>query len=186
VSPRKRADLGKALGARLAARIAAAVLCILAGSSAASAQAVMAPGMDMGHAGMPMSGTTMSGSTDLAVPMEREGSGTSWQPDSAPEYGAMHMTSTSMLMTHYAAFPRYVETGSARGSRRFDAPNWFMVMGSRDAGRVALRRAAARLDGGGLRRFHHRDVRRRLGCRYHRAAEIRSARRYFTSALTTT
>jgi hypothetical protein len=39
-----------------------------------------------------------------------------------------------MLMTHYAAFPRYVETGSTRGSRRFDAPDWFMVMGAADAG----------------------------------------------------
>ena len=83
---------------------------------------------------MRMSETTMRGATDLAVPMQREGSGTAWQPDSAPEYGAMHATPTSMLMTHYAAFPRYVEAGSARGSRRIDAPNWFMVMGSRNAG----------------------------------------------------
>ncbi len=95
----------------------------------------MAPGMDMKHGdGMQMSGLTMKGATDLVVPMEREGSGTSWQPDSAPGYGAMHVTPTSMLMTHYAAFPRYVETGSARGSRRFDAPNWFMVMGSQNLG----------------------------------------------------
>jgi hypothetical protein len=95
----------------------------------------MAPGMNMQHsAGMDMSGMRMKGATDLVVPMGREGSGTSWQPDSAPEYGAMHMTSTSMLMTHYAAFPRYVETGSARGSRRFDAPNWFMAMGSQNLG----------------------------------------------------
>jgi hypothetical protein len=83
---------------------------------------------------MRMSGTTMQGANDLVVPMEREGSGTAWQPDSAPEYGAMHATPASMLMTHYAAFPRYVETGSARGSRRFDAPNWLMVMGSQKLG----------------------------------------------------
>ena len=76
----------------------------------------------------------MQGAADLGVPMEREGSGTSWQPDSAPEYGSMHETPASMLMTHYAAFPRYVETGSTRGSRRFDAPNWLMVMGSQKMG----------------------------------------------------
>ncbi len=88
------------------------------------------PGMDMGHGNMPVSGTAMEGANDLAVPMEREGSGTSWQPDAAPENGAMRATPASMLMTHYAAFPRYAETGSARGSQRVDAPNWFMLMGS--------------------------------------------------------
>lgn len=87
--------------------------------------------------GMRMPGMTMNGTADIAVPMAREGSGTSWQPDSAPEYGAMHVTPGSMLMTHYAAFPRYVETGSARGSRRADAPNWFMLMGSRSLGSSA-------------------------------------------------
>lgn len=76
----------------------------------------------------------MQGASDLAVPMAREASGTSWQPDSAPEYGALHATPTSMLMTHYAAFLRYADTGSARGSRRLDAPNWLMVMGSRNLG----------------------------------------------------
>ena len=76
----------------------------------------------------------MQGTSDLAVPMAREASGTSWQPDSAPEYGALRTTPTSMLMTHYAAFLRYVDTGSTRGSRRLDAPNWLMVMGSRKLG----------------------------------------------------
>ena len=103
--------------------------------SAPAPAASMAPGMNMQHGGgMQMSGTAMQGATDLAVPMEREGSGTAWQPDSAPEYGSMRATPTSMLMTHYAAFPRFAETGSARGSRRFDAPNWLMVMGSQKLG----------------------------------------------------
>jgi hypothetical protein len=102
---------------------------------ASAAPAASAAPMKMQHdGGMRMGDMTMKGATDLVVPMEREGSGTSWQPDSAPEYGAMHVTGTSMLMTHYAAFARYVETGSARGSRRFDAPNWFMLMGSSAAG----------------------------------------------------
>ncbi len=106
-----------------------------AAPSPAPPTASMAPGMNMQRsAGMEMPGTAMQGANDLVVPMEREGSGTAWQPDSAPEYGAMNATPTSMLMTHYAAFPRYVETGSARGSRRFDAPNWLMVMGSQKLG----------------------------------------------------
>ncbi|MEA2787330.1 MAG: hypothetical protein QOF71_3434 [Candidatus Eremiobacteraeota bacterium] len=92
--------------------------------------ASMAPGMNMQHG----AAMRMQGANDLAVPMEREVSGTAWQPDSAPEYGTMHATPASMLMTHYAAFPRYVDTGSTRGSRRFDAPNWLMVMGSHTAG----------------------------------------------------
>jgi hypothetical protein len=105
------------------------------GPSSPSPAPSMAPGVNMQRDGsMRMSGMTMQGATDLVVPMEREASGTAWQPDSAPEYGAMHATPTSMLMTHYAAFPRFVETGSARGSRRFDAPNWLMVMGSQKLG----------------------------------------------------
>jgi hypothetical protein len=42
----------------------------------------------------------------------------------------MRMGARDMQMSHGAIFPRYVSTGSNRGDRRADAPNWFMSMGT--------------------------------------------------------
>ena len=61
--------------------------------------------------------------------MSQEASGTAWLPSSSPMYGKMFMQpSGDMLMVHGAVMPRYVNTGSKRGDRRFDAPNWVMGM----------------------------------------------------------
>lgn len=73
----------------------------------------------------------MSGIVDAREPMAREGSGTSWQPDSTPMYGSMNMhRDGGMTMLSGFAAPRFVSTGSARGDHRFDAPNWLMYMQS--------------------------------------------------------
>ncbi len=79
-------------------------------------------GMDMGG----ISG--MSSSIDLNDPMSQEASGTAWLPSSSPMYGKMSMNKGNMLMLHGAVMPRYVNVGSQRGDRRFDAPNWGMAM----------------------------------------------------------
>ena len=47
----------------------------------------------------------MHSTIDLADPMSREGSGTSWLPDSSPMYGKMFMFGEDMLMLHGAIFP---------------------------------------------------------------------------------
>ena len=47
----------------------------------------------------------MHSTIDLADPMSREGSGTSWIPDSSPMYGRMFMFGEDMLMLHGANFP---------------------------------------------------------------------------------
>jgi hypothetical protein len=73
----------------------------------------------------------MHSTIDLADPMSREGSGTSWIPDSSPMYGRMFMFGENMLMLHGAIFPRYTNVSTRRGDDRFDAPNWFMGMFSR-------------------------------------------------------
>src|SRR5207244_8570810 len=65
---------------------------------------------------------------DLADPMSREGSGTSWLPDSSPLYGKMFMFGEDMLMLHGAIFPRYTNVSTRRGDDRIDAPNWLMGM----------------------------------------------------------
>ncbi len=84
-------------------------------------------GMDTAMPGMSMMG--MSSSVDLNDPMSQEASGTAWLPASSPMYGKMVMGKNGdMLMLHGAVMPRYVNTGSKRGDRRFDAPNWFMGM----------------------------------------------------------
>lgn len=102
------------------------------------------PGQTM--SGMDMSGMgamSMPSSIDLNDPMSREASGTAWLPDSSPMYGKMFMQPNGgMLMLHGAIMPRYVNVGSMRGDRRFDAPNWFMGMYSHplgDKGQLGLR-----------------------------------------------
>jgi hypothetical protein len=70
----------------------------------------------------------MHSSLNLAEPMSRESSGSSWVPDSTPMYGRMLMFGDDMLMLHGGIFPRYVNTNTRRGDDRIDAPNWFMAM----------------------------------------------------------
>src|SRR5437867_6501948 len=79
----------------------------------------------------------MHSSIDLADPMSREGSGTSWLPDSSPMYGRMFMFGDDMLMLHGAIFPRYTNVGTPRGDDRMDDPNWIMAMYSHPFGQSA-------------------------------------------------
>ena len=76
----------------------------------------------------------MHSSIDLADPMSREGSGTSWLPDSSPMYGRMFMFGDDMLMLHGAIFPRYTNVSTRRGDDRIDATNWIMGMYSHPVG----------------------------------------------------
>ncbi len=86
-----------------------------------------------GHGGHEMH-MEMHSSIDIADPMNREGSGTSWLPDSSPMYGRMFMFDENMLMLHGAIFPRYTNVSTRRGDDRIDAPNWFMAMFSHPFG----------------------------------------------------
>src|SRR5260370_42245558 len=71
---------------------------------------------------------SMQSSVNIADPMSRESSGTSWVPDSTPIYGHMWMVGDDMLMLHGAIFPRYTNVSTRRGDDRIDAPNWIMAM----------------------------------------------------------
>ena len=77
---------------------------------------------------------SMQSSVNIADPMNREGSGTSWLPDSTPIYGRMFMLDGDMLMLHGAIFPRYTNVSTQRGDDRIDAPNWIMEMYSHPLG----------------------------------------------------
>jgi hypothetical protein len=76
----------------------------------------------------------MRSSINMADPMNRESSGTSWIPDSSPMYGRMFMFGDDMLMLHGAIFPRYTNVTTRRGDDRIDAPNWIMAMFSHSLG----------------------------------------------------
>ena len=93
------------------------------------------------HGAHPMK--EMSSTVNIGDPMNREGSGTAWLPDSSPMYAYSKMYENGgMLMLMGTAFIRYTQIGSERnvsvagkGDRnRFDAPNMFMAMYSKPIG----------------------------------------------------
>ena len=93
-----------------------------------------------------MPGDTMSSSLLPSLPMTRDGSGTSWIPDTSPMHAVHAGAHVWVLMFHGLAFLRYTsqdafESG-ARGESALDAPNWFMAMAQHrlgDTGRLGLR-----------------------------------------------
>jgi hypothetical protein len=92
-------------------------------------------GMELpGHQHGEQEEMAMESSVSVADPMSREGSGTSWLPDSSPVYGRMLMLGEDMLMLHGAIFPRYTNVSTRRGDDRIDAPNWLMGMYSHPLG----------------------------------------------------
>lgn len=76
------------------------------------------------------------------LPMNRDGSGTSWVPDETPMYMYMVHSKNWMHMFHGSFFARYndqdVFNKGRRGGSQFDAPNWFMYMAQRKVGNNGL------------------------------------------------
>jgi len=68
------------------------------------------------------------GAEPLSFTHSREGSGTSWMPDSSPVFAHHFMAGDWMLMLHYAATLGYDDQWSDRGSRRLTSTNWVMGM----------------------------------------------------------
>ena len=107
----------------------------------------------MNHAGMTGmmdSSMTMSHSFSRNLPMNRNGSGTSWHPDNTPLYAYMLHTPKWNYMLHYSIFLRHTNQNfnnpNGRGrDRQFDAPNWFMGMAQRNVGQRGLFLARAML-----------------------------------------
>jgi len=66
----------------------------------------------------------------LSFSHAREGSGTSWMPDSSPVFAHHFAAGDWMLMLHYWATAGYDDQWSDRGSRRFLSTNWIMGMAS--------------------------------------------------------
>lgn len=97
--------------------------------------------MDMDHDMHTMS-APMSHIYSLNLPMSRNGSGTAWMPDATPMFGYMAHSGSWMFMFHGNIFLRYtsqdVTKEGSRGASKFDAPNWFMVMGQSKVGNSGL------------------------------------------------
>ncbi len=91
----------------------------------------------MEHMSMPM-----SHAFSRNLPMNRNGSGSSWLPDASPMYGYMFHSRKWMYMLHGNVFLRYtyqdIGRKGDRGGDKFDAPNWFMLMAQRNVGKKGL------------------------------------------------
>lgn len=100
------------------------------------------PRRDTGHKGHDMKEMPfMSHAYSLHLPMNRNGSGTSWLPDETPMY--MNMTGKKATwMFHYNIFLRYTNTdifkSGTRGADKLSVPNWFMVMMNKRVGKRGL------------------------------------------------
>jgi hypothetical protein len=95
----------------------------------------------MNHS-MDSSKVPMTHAYSLNLPMNRNGSGTGWLPDSSPMYAYMLHSKKWMYMIHGNIFIRYnnqdVSNKGTRGDWKVDAPNWFMAMGQRRVGMKGL------------------------------------------------
>ncbi|NID09454.1 hypothetical protein [Fibrivirga algicola] len=93
---------------------------------------------------MPMG--SMSHYLSRNLPMNRNGSGTSWMPDKTPMYAYMAHSPGSgkwMYMLHYSVFLRHTNQsfnnpGKRGREARIDAPNWAMGMAQRTVGKKGL------------------------------------------------
>ncbi|GAB3881834.1 hypothetical protein [Spirosoma agri] len=106
--------------------------------------------MDTTMSGKSMPGMTHSLSRNL--PMNRNGSGTSWHPDNTPMYAYMtHPTQKGWsYMLHYAIYLRYTSQNATNANGRgraqqLGAPNWFMGMAQRKVGQRGLFQVRAML-----------------------------------------
>ncbi|MBC7451238.1 MAG: hypothetical protein H7259_07090, partial [Cytophagales bacterium] len=76
------------------------------------------------------------------LPMNRNGSGTTWFPDNSPMYMNMWHTKGWMLMLHYGVFLNYsaqnLNNKEKRGDNMFSSSNWVMLMANKSVGKNGL------------------------------------------------
>lgn len=82
-------------------------------------------------------------SFSLSLPMNRNGSGTSWLPDNTPMYAYMlHGKNGWNYMLHGNLYVRNTwqnfSNNYKRGGKQFDAPNWLMGMAQKQVGKNGL------------------------------------------------
>lgn len=89
-----------------------------------------------------MSMGNMSHAFSLNLPMNRNGSGTSWNPDASPMYMYMLHAKKWMYMFHGNFFIRYnrqdIGQAGSRGGEQWDGPDMMMGMAQRPVGKKGL------------------------------------------------
>jgi hypothetical protein len=103
----------------------AAILVAALAPLTARAQKDTMPAMP-GMSGMPNMETRMAGV--LGIPHTRLGSGTSWQPQTAPHYGWHFVRGSWTLMVHGVAYAEYDRQLGVRGDDQVGSINWGMLM----------------------------------------------------------
>src|SRR5579864_8153548 len=115
-------------------------LVIAISSIALFGQAARLPAQRMNMPGMGDSTARMAGV--LGIPMNRDGSGTSWLPDASPMMANHFSAGAWNFMFHYRAFVYYDRQNDAdqarRGDDQFGSVNWAMLMAGRDLARGHL------------------------------------------------
>ncbi len=93
------------------------------------------------HAQMHMQHPMSTAETPLGIPETRQGSGTSWLPDSSPMHASHVTLGAWTLMLHGSAFLQYDRQGGARGDDQVALLDWAMLAASRPlaGGRLHLR-----------------------------------------------
>lgn len=100
--------------------------------------------MDHSMHDMPMGAMRpMTHSFSLSLPMNRNGSGTGWQPDATPMYAYMAHGPKWNYMLHGSVFLRYTaqnftNKNSKGASSAVSVPNWVMGMAQRQVGKNGL------------------------------------------------
>lgn len=95
-----------------------------------------------GHDSLHADSMLMSHAYSRSLPMSRNGSGTSWVPDTSPMYMYMTGDRRSNWMIHGNVAIRYNKQDffgkGVRGDTKLDVPNWFMGMHNRLVGSRGL------------------------------------------------
>ena len=94
--------------------------------------------MDDDMMNMDMGSMKMTSKYSLDLPMNRDGSGSSWLPDESPIYAYMIHGKKWMTMVHGTFFARYNNQSGPRGGSNFDAPNMIMGMTQTKVGNNGL------------------------------------------------
>jgi hypothetical protein len=106
----------------------AAVLSATLGPAAAHAQQDSVPHMPHMPNMAGMSGMEARMAGVLGIPHTRLGSGTSWQPQTAPHYGWHFVRGSWTLMIHGVAYAEYDRQLGTRGDDQLGSINWGMLM----------------------------------------------------------
>lgn len=88
------------------------------------------------------------------LPMNRNGSGTGWNPDNSPMYMYMRHGGPWMFMLHGNVYVRYnhqdITGKGTRGADQWDAPSMVMAMAQRNAGKKGIFHASLMLSADAL------------------------------------